>query len=170
MSDIKNKKEKKTVDSRVKLYDSQEEKYKDNLSSAFTFFTCGAVGLIIVALNYFGVIKIITKDSSSFLMINIILLLLFVGFIGIGFWSLNYSKKIRKTADKENDLKTDIFDWLTDNITAEDIENSYDNDIAEELKYFSRGDYVRDKLSIEFPDVDKRLISSLADLYIEDLF
>ena len=68
---------------------------KDNLSSAITFFVCGGIGIILMILNDIGIIKIVTKDAPSFLFINIVLGLLFIGFIAIGVWSLKYSNKIK---------------------------------------------------------------------------
>ena len=73
------------------LYESSTDKYKDNLSSAITFFVCGGIGIILMILNDIGIIKIVTKDAPSFLFINIVLGLLFIGFIAIGVWSLKYS-------------------------------------------------------------------------------
>lgn len=66
------------------LYESNTDKYKDNLSSAITFFICGGIGIILMILNDAGIIKIVTKDSPSFIFINIVLGLLFIGFIAIG--------------------------------------------------------------------------------------
>ena len=71
------------------LYENNTDKYKDNLSSAITFFICGGIGIILMILNDVGIIKFITKDSSSFIFINIVLGVLFIGFIAIG----NYTKE-----------------------------------------------------------------------------
>ena len=62
------------------LYESTEDKYKDNLSSAITFFVCGAAGIIILILNDIGILKLVVKGSSNFILINIVLGLLFIGF------------------------------------------------------------------------------------------
>ena len=70
------------------LYESTEDKYKDNLSSAITFFVCGAAGIIILILNDIGILKLVVKGSSNFILINIVLGLLFIGYIAIGFLSL----------------------------------------------------------------------------------
>lgn len=42
------------------LYESSTDKYKDNLSSAITFFVCGGIGIILMILNDIG----IHKDSN----------------------------------------------------------------------------------------------------------
>ena len=60
------------------LYESTDDKYKDNLSSAITFFVCGAAGIIILILNDIGILKFVAKGSSNFILVNIVLGLLFV--------------------------------------------------------------------------------------------
>ena len=39
------------------LYESSTDKYKDNLSSAITFFVCGGIGIILMILNDIGIIN-----------------------------------------------------------------------------------------------------------------
>lgn len=131
------------------LYESSTDKYKDNLSSAITFFVCGGIGIILMILNDIGIIKIVTKDAPSFLFINIVLGLLFIGFIAIGVWSLKYSNKIKAKAETEDKKAADVLNWLEDNITKEDIENSYTGDIQEEMKYFNRTAYVKEQLTVQ---------------------
>ena len=48
------------------LYESSTDKYKDNLSSAITFFVCGGIGIILMILNDIGIIKM---HLHSFLLI-----------------------------------------------------------------------------------------------------
>ena len=52
------------------LYESSTDKYKDNLSSAITFFVCGGIGIILMILNDIGIIKrnLFTKYFLSFLL------------------------------------------------------------------------------------------------------
>ncbi|MGN0328769.1 MAG: hypothetical protein ACI4D4_07290 [Lachnospira sp.] len=152
------------------LYESSEDKYKDNLSSAITFFVCGAVGIILLVLNFIGIIKIVSKDNSSFILVNVVLGILFIGFIFIGFWSLKYSKKIKASVAQEDNEAKKILEWLRNNITEADIENSYDNDIAEEMKYFNRSEYVKNAITEEFDEIDDRLADSITDTYLEEIF
>ena len=57
-----------------------------------------------------------------------------------------------------------------DVITIEDIEASYDNNIPEEMKYFSRVDFVKNAISNEFSKFDYSLIETIAERYVEDKF
>lgn len=152
------------------MYENSEDKYKDNLSSAITFFVCGAAGIIILILNDLGILKFVVKGSSNFILINIVLGLLFVGFIAIGFWSLKYSKNIKnKTAIENKDTDT-ILAWLNENVSRDDIESSYNNDIAEEMKYFNRSDYIKSAILKQFPETEDNLADTVADKYIDTLF
>lgn len=152
------------------MYENSEDKYKDNLSSAITFFVCGAAGIIILILNDLGILKFVVKGSSNFILINIVLGLLFVGFIAIGFWSLKYSKNIKNKAAIENKDTDTILAWLNENVSRDDIESSYNNDIAEEMKYFNRSDYIKSAILKQFPETEDNLADTVADKYIDSLF
>ena len=142
------------------LYESSTDKYKDNLSSAITFFVCGGIGII----------KIVTKDAPSFLFINIVLGLLFVGFIAIGVWSLKYSNKIKAKAETEDKKAANVLNWLEDNITKEDIENSYTGDIQEEMKYFNRTAYVKEQLTVQFTELSDEEAENFSEQFVEKMF
>lgn len=152
------------------MYENSEDKYKDNLSSAITFFVCGAAGIIILILNDLGILKFVVKGSSNFILINIVLGLLFVGFIAIGFWSLKYSKNIKNKAAIENKDTDTILAWLNENVSRDDIESSYNNDISEEMKYFNRSDYIKSAILKQFPETEDNLADTVADKYIDTLF
>ena len=152
------------------MYENSEDKYKDNLSSAITFFVCGAAGIIILILNDLGILKFVVKGSSNFILINIVLGLLFVGFIAIGFWSLKYSKNIKNKAAIENKDTDTMLAWLNENVSRDDIESSYNNDIAEEMKYFNRSDYIKSAILKQFPETEDNLADTVADKYIDTLF
>ena len=152
------------------LYENNTDKYKDNLSSAITFFICGGIGIILMILNDVGIIKFITKDSSSFIFINIVLGVLFIGFIAIGIWSLKYSNKIKAKAEKEDQTAKDVFSWLDDNVTKEDIEGSYSEDIQEEMKYFNRTAYVKEQLTAQFTEFSDEEAENFSEQFVEKMF
>ena len=152
------------------LYENNTDKYKDNLSSAITFFICGGIGIILMILDDVGIIKFITKDSSSFIFINIVLGVLFIGFIAIGIWSLKYSNKIKAKAEKEDRTAKDVFSWLDDNVTKEDIEGSYSEDIQEEMKYFNRTAYVKEQLTAQFTEFSDEEAENFSEQFVEKMF
>lgn len=121
-------------------------------------------------LNDVGIIKFITKDSSSFIFINIVLGVLFIGFIAIGIWSLKYSNKIKAKAEKEDQTAKDVFSWLDDNVTKEDIEGSYSEDIQEEMKYFNRTAYVKEQLTAQFTEFSDEEAENFSEQFVEKMF
>ncbi|MGN0318895.1 MAG: hypothetical protein ACI4E1_13265 [Lachnospira sp.] len=152
------------------IYENSEERYKDNLSTSITFLICGVVGLTILLLNDFGVFHFLEKSNSLFYLINAVLIITFGGFIIIGIVSFRTAKRLKSKVGKEKELLDEIIGWVKDNITEEDIENSYNNDIPEEMKYFCRNDYLKNSILNNFPHLTEELASQIADTYIEETF
>ena len=114
--------------------------------------------------------KLIQKDSSSFITVNVILILMFAVFCGIGVWSLIYSKKLKLEAKEENELITKVNEYLEENVFIEDIDKEVDDNIPEEIKFFSRVDFVKNLLNEEFSDYDEELLNQISEKYIEKLY
>jgi hypothetical protein len=152
------------------LYESSADKYIDNLSSAITFIVCGIVGLIILLLNDFGVIHIFSSAIPFSILTNVVLGALFIAFIVIGIRSLSYSKKIKSDVDKEVSANEQIQNWLLENVSTDDVENSYTHNIPEEMWYFSRSEYLKKVIRKQFPDFDDSIVETASDLYIENNF
>lgn len=152
------------------LYESSAEKYSDNLSSAITFLVCGVIGLVVLLLDDFNVIHLFNSTGAFFILTNLVLGGLFIVFIIIGLKSLSYSKTIKSQIAKENEMNQQIKEWLQQNITKEMIEASYNHEIPEEMKYFSRSEYLKKVIQKEFSDIEEGIIESVSDSYIEELF
>lgn len=155
---------------RTNLYESSAEKYSDNLSSAITFLICGILGLAVLLLDDFHVIRLFNTSGAFFILSNIVLGGLFLVFIVIGLKSLKYSKTIKSQVALENEEKQQIQEWLQQHITKEMIEASCNQDIPEEMKYFSRSEYLQNAIKAEFTGLDDGIIESACDHYIEELF
>lgn len=152
------------------LYENATEKQKDYFSSAITFFVCGVAGLFILALNDLGFLKILNNSGASFILMNIVLGGLFIAFLVIGIVSFKNAKKAKEEAVTEISVSAQLTDWLSENVTAEQIEGSYNNDIPEEMKYFSRSAYIKKAVQTAFPDCSEDLAELVTDNYIEKLF
>ena len=50
------------------------------------------------------------------------------------------------------------------------IEESYDNGIPEEMKYFSRSEYLKKAVRKEFSETEDGILETVTDNYIEQLF
>ena len=151
-------------------YVKTSDRYKDNLSSAYTFLICGFGGLLILALEDFGIIKLWGMLGVSKILLNVVVGGLFIGFIIIGISSLRYSKTLKKQATEEEKFTIELIDWLKDNLTIETIENSYDTNIPEEMKYFRRVEIIKKKLEETYSTLDEEYLVKISDDYYYELF
>lgn len=152
-------------------YENSSDKYKDNLSSAITFLVCGLAGLVVLLLNDFGVLHFIARGSSSFILMNIVLGGVFIAFIIIGVLSFKIARNAKENIANEKHMNDEIFTWLRENVTAEQVDASYDSaDLAEEMKYFSRSAYIKAAVQSEFDTVSDEIAGVITDQYIDELF
>lgn len=152
-------------------YENSSDKYKDNLSSAITFLVCGLAGLVVLLLNDLGVLHFIARGSSSFILMNIVLGGVFIAFIIIGALSFKIARNAKENIANEKHMTDEIFTWLRENVTAEQVDASYDSaDLAEEMKYFSRSAYIKAAVQSEFDTVSDEIAGVITDQYIDELF
>ena len=151
-------------------YVKTSDRYKDNLSSAYTFLICGCFGLLILVLDDLGIIKLWGMSGISRILLNVVIGGLFLGFIIIGISSLRYSKTLKKQATEEEEFTTKLIAWLNVNLTIESIEDSYDTNIPEEMKYFRRVEIIKKKLEDSYSNLDEEYLVKISDDYYNNLF
>lgn len=152
-------------------YENSKEIYSNNMSSAITFFICSICGFVILGLNWFGVLNFIKGKSASSIFTYVVMALVFLIFLAIAIATLRTALKAKANISKENDTIDKIRQWIKDNITVEDIEASYDGgELAEEMRYFYRSSYVKDKVKDEFSSIPDDLLDSITDEFIENIF
>lgn len=138
------------------------ENYK---SGASVLIGVGLVGIFALILINLGVINLPVPSSTKTL-INIVMGVLFVGFIAIGFNSFFAYKKIKVLADSEDDLEAKITKWAENELDIESLKiNDSDSD-SEEIKFFNRTEALRTQLDNSFPELDP----SFKEHIIEDLY
>lgn len=152
-----------------KVFERTGEKYKDNLSSAYTFFICGVLGLIVVACNAFGIISIFSSSLSYKIIFSSVMGLLFIIFIIIGVRAFLYARKIKGKAAEEDQLIQDISSWLKDNVTKDDV-NVFRQDCDSDADlYFEATTYIQNQIGKHFPETQTALIESMADEFYNTL-
>lgn len=152
-------------------YEKSEEIYKENLSSAITFFVCGIIGVTLLLLNDFGVISFFSRSGVMFILINLVFGVMFAIFLGVAVYSLKRANKAKANISNEKSINNEISDWLKENIIPEAVDASFNSEgMAEEMKYFDRVFYIRKALVKEFPDAPHDLVDALIDEYIEETF
>ncbi len=152
-------------------FEHSMEKYKDNMSTAITFLLCGIGGIVVLVLNWFGIIKLIAGKDLEAIVIYVALLILFVIFLGIGIYSIKVANKVKTKIKSEVNYTDEIRDWVADNISPEDVDASYiDNGLPIEIKYFERNSYITKAIKEQFPDAPTDLVESICDEFIEEKF
>lgn len=152
-------------------YEKSKDKYQENMSTAVTFFLFGVAGIVVVILNVIGVLKFFSLKNASGILMCVVLSLMFIIFAVIGIASFIAAKGNKRNAKIEDDNRSKVMDWLSDNVTTDDIESSYNSDdISEEMKYFERSDYIKKSIKAQFPDLGDEFVENITDQYIESNF
>lgn len=157
-------------EAKTNIYENAEEKYKDNLSSAYTFLVCGAIGLILVILFDIGIIPVFTMTFPSKILFNFVSIGLFVIFIITGILSMHYSSKIKLDIDVNNSKIDEMLSYLRENLDLEDIESSYDkNNLPEEMYYFRRHEKISETIVKKFGEQPEDFLNMIVDTYLNEI-
>jgi hypothetical protein len=152
-------------------YEQAKEKYQENLSTAITFLVFGVAGIVVLVLNGVGVLKFFSIKNASGILMTVALGAMFIIFTVIGILSFRAAGKYKKNAKTETDNSAKIMAWLEENITAEDVDSSFDtSEISEEMKFFERSDYIKSAISAQFDGLSDEFTENLAEQYIEKIF
>jgi Zn-finger nucleic acid-binding protein len=147
------------------IYVKKSDKYEDLKSTAATFLLFGICGLIFVALNLFGIISFLEGALPL-----IVMTLVFVIFIIIGITSYSSSKVIKGQISKEEDVTVQIKDWLTTNITNQVLDSINNDTEADEVNFFHKIEYMKEKLKEKFPSVSDSYLEQLIEEFYNDNF
>jgi hypothetical protein len=152
-------------------YEQAKEKYQENLSTAITFLVFGVAGIAVLVLNGVGVLKFFSIKNASGILMTVALGVMFIIFTVIGILSFRAAIKGKKDVKAETDNSSKILAWLEENVTAEDVDGSFDaSEISEEMKFFERSDYIKSAISAQFEGLSDEFTENLAEQYIEKIF
>lgn len=143
----------------AKQYMEPQKRYEDHKSTGILFLSLGVIGTVITILYWTNVLKF---PLSSFQLL--ILLVMFLAFIGFGIFSMKRAAEVFQTIETENNLVADMRKWIEEN-----RENFCVSDTAglsgSEL-YFQREQDIHDAIMDQFPDIDE----SLLDIFVEETY
>ena len=151
------------------LYNTFDEKYSDNVSSAYTFLICGLGGLLIIFLNKINVIHLFPAVGISGMISYAVLFILFLTFILIGLNSFKYSKSLKETSKKQQQITNDVLETLRSSLSKEQLDADFNDDIPEEMKYFKRIDIIKDMIKVTHTSLNDDIITSIAETYYNEL-
>ncbi|HEX3023524.1 MAG TPA: hypothetical protein VHP81_14195 [Lachnospiraceae bacterium] len=143
------------------VYVKKADQFKDLHSTGYTFIVFGIIGIVVLVLNYIGVMNLF----SGFLSYGV-MGFLFVFFFITGVSTLSKSKHVRTQISEEDAITTKINTWLDQNITIDVLATVNDENASEEVNYFKKTEYIRERIIHEFGEID----DSYLDLLIEEYY
>jgi len=155
----------KAATAHMNTYISARDKYAERSSSAWTFLLVGFVGLLLVALHFFGIINL---PFGTFTLL--ILTILFSLFLLISILSFVNAVKLSDQVSREEELESRIQEWTKENLKKEELISGLEPDLGEELQYFEISAIIRDRLMHAFPEIDDAYAEALSEDIYNKLF
>lgn len=146
------------------LYRDSSERASDNRSSAWILLILGILGLAVVVLGAAGVLPF--KMGNSYLFYGV-MSAIFVLFVVSGAVSMKNARFFEKKAESENSLRSTLLDWCRENLDAAEIDGRVGaQGVSEEVLYFRRSSYIKEKLNHQFMNLDQEFLDSFIDEYV----
>lgn len=140
------------------------DRYKENLSAGYMFIV---VGILCAAFEGYALIKKLPFLRGNYLTISVIAILA-AGCIIIGIVSLLHAKKMKADIGVEEKTDTAVREWLNQNITEEILSEIGKDKEPEELRYFDRIAYMKERLSEEFGEMNDAYLDQVCDDYYNE--
>ncbi len=154
-----------TVFRHTKSYESMEHKASESKSSGIMLICFGIGGLIFVALNVLGKIKLINVMFSQIVLTTFFLAMLVVGFI-----SLKSAKKYMEQSGEENDDIQALKDWMKINATPEVIVKAEEKELSEVERILNEQQRLTEMVTKAFPDMDESIINHFTEEFYTENF
>ena len=151
------------------VYQNYETKAEENKSSAISFLIIGAVGSVVVALSWFGLLPFYIGGKGNWFSHGV-MFVFFVIFFIVGIISAKNVGKYKVLAGKEADAQNELESYLVEQFTLE-VLSAIEADTEEEA-YFKRMTYMREKVTEAFPAETENavFVESLLDAHYDKIF
>lgn len=151
------------------VYVTYADRYEDVKSSAYTLLFVGTLGGLALILEIAKVFQFPIAQETKWLF-YLVFGGMMLGFIVYGFISYQKANSLREKAIEENKTIDEINEWSKESLVASDIDSNIETDIQEELLYFNRIEYIKDKIMHQFEEADEPLVDSLLENIYSSLF
>lgn len=149
------------------LYQSNSQRADENRSSAWVLLIVGFLGLIAVVLGIMGVLPL--KMANPYLFYGV-MGAIFVLFLVAGIVSMKNAIIFSGKAESENSLRSTMLDWCRQNLNGQEIDKEISSDDeSEEVRYFNRVAYLREKLNHQFMNLDQDFLEQFIDDQVYDM-
>lgn len=147
------------------MYAKKSDEYKDLKFSGFTFIFFGVLGIVYLVLCKLEIIGL-----TYTLPIFIVLVLMFVVFIGVGVHSLIRSGRVKALIGDEDELTKKVEEAMASIMTQELIDSLYVEDATEEENFLALSEEVKGRIAEQFgtKDLTEAYIDQLIDEYYSE--
>jgi len=146
------------------LHLSAKERYQEYKSSGIMLLTFSALIIVFAVLNFLGVITIMASTPSL-----IVLGIAAVIFIYLGISSLRSTGRLLEEADEEEKTTDSILIFLKDKFPAEKLLSMKEDDMTDEILYFTQLNAMKEALLEQYPDAEENYIDAVLDDYYTSL-
>ena len=146
-------------------YRTAKDRAADYRSSGYALTIVGALGLVALLLYGLGVIPIKMGDNIRLITI-VTLTVMFLFFLCMGIRSFIDAKKANAVSKEEEETDNEIMDWFAFNYNADSIDEDLDlkaDELEEEIKYFSRVAYMKEKITGQYPELEPSYLDNLVE-------
>ena len=143
----------------AKQYIEPQKRYEDHKSTGILFLVIGFIGTIITVLCWMRIIKFPLNSFQS-----LILLAMFVAFMGFGAFSLKRASEVFQTIESENNQVANMRKWIEEN--RENFCVSDTAGLSGSEIYFQREQDIHDAILVQYPEIEE----SLLDIFVEETY
>ena len=143
----------------AKQYIEPQKRYEDHKSTGILFLVIGFIGTVITVLCWMRIIKF---PLNSFQLL--ILLAMFVAFMGFGAFSLKRASEVFQTIESENNQVANMRKWIEEN--RENFCISDTAGLSGSEIYFQREQDIHDAILVQYPEIEE----SLLDIFVEETY
>lgn len=148
-------------------YQDSSERADDNRSSAWILLIIGILGLVLVAL---GIAEVIHLELGNPYLFYGVMIAVFLLFLVTGIMSMRSAKFFAKKAESENSLRSTLLDWCRENLKPDEIDREVSAaDTSEEVLFFSRTSYIKEKLNHQFLNLDQDFLDMFVDEHVYEM-
>lgn len=146
------------------LYQDSSQKADDNRSAGWMLMIVGILGLLMVVL---GITEVLPLQLSNPYLFYGVMGAIFLLFLVAGGVSIKNASVFAKKAESEHSLRSTMLDWCKETLHAEEIDRQVGAEgVPEEVLYFSRTAYIRDRLNHQFLNLDQDFLDKFVDDHV----
>lgn len=147
-----------------KTYEEASKKAEEYKSGAWTLLVIGILGLVVMGVLISGVLPIRLNPRSQ-MMTCLVMAALFIIFIVMGVQSFRSYKNLLQKAKQEASWKEKLEAYKKENLNAAQIDEAAldGSEDSDEVRYFKRISYLREKICSAFPDLEDGYVDHYLD-------